>query len=60
MISASDIRERKFEKAAFGYKQEEIDDFLAELISEFEELDAEREDRYSLTFTVRFRYLPIR
>ena len=47
MISASDIRERKFEKAAFGYKQEEIDDFLAELISEFEELDAEREDLHS-------------
>ena len=41
------IRERKFEKAAFGYKQEEIDDFLAELISEFEELDAEREDLHS-------------
>ena len=47
MISASDIRERKFEKAAFGYKQEEIDDFLADLISEFEELDAEREDLHS-------------
>ena len=47
MISASDIRERKFEKAAFGYKQEEIDYFLAELISEFEELDAEREDLHS-------------
>lgn len=47
MISASDIRERKFEKAAFGYKQEEIDDFLAELINEFEELDAEREDLHS-------------
>ena len=47
MISASDIRERKFEKAACGYKQEEIDDFLAELISEFEELDAEREDLHS-------------
>ena len=47
MISASDIKERKFEKAAFGYKQEEIDDFLAELISEFEELDAEREDLHS-------------
>ena len=47
MISASDIRERKFEKAAFGYKQEEIHDFLAELISEFEELDAEREDLHS-------------
>lgn len=47
MISASDIRERKFEKAAFGYKQEEIDDFLAELISDFEQLDAEREDLHS-------------
>lgn len=47
MISASDIRERKFEKAAFGYKQEEIDDFLAELISDFEQLDAERDDLHS-------------
>ena len=47
MISASDIRERKFEKAAFGYKQEDIDDFLEELIHEFEELDAEREDLHS-------------
>lgn len=47
MISANDIKERKFEKAAFGYKQEDIDDFLAELIVEFEELDAEREDLHS-------------
>ncbi|MGN1480834.1 DivIVA domain-containing protein [Porcipelethomonas sp.] len=47
MISASDIRERKFEKAAFGYKQEDIDEFLAELITEFEEIDAEREDLHS-------------
>jgi len=47
LISASDIRERKFEKAAFGYKQEEIDDFLAELISEIDEMDAEREDLHS-------------
>lgn len=47
MISANDIRERKFEKAAFGYKQEEIDDFLAELIAEFDELDAERDDLHS-------------
>lgn len=47
MISASDIRDRKFEKAAFGYKQEDIDDFLAELITEFEEIDAEREDLHS-------------
>ncbi len=47
MISASDIRERKFEKAAFGYKQEDIDDFLDELIRELEEMDAEREDLHS-------------
>ncbi len=47
MISANDIKERKFEKAAFGYKQEDIDDFLAELIVELGELDAEREDLHS-------------
>lgn len=47
MISANDIKERKFEKAAFGYKQEDIDDFLAELINELDEMDAEREDLHS-------------
>lgn len=47
MISASDIRDERFEKAAFGYKQEEIDDFLAMLIEEFDEIDAEREDLHS-------------
>ncbi len=47
MISASDIRDKRFEKAAFGYKQEEIDDFLAMLIEEFDEIDAESEDLHS-------------
>ncbi len=47
MISASDIRDKKFEKAAFGYKQEEIDDFLAMLTEEFEEIDAERDDLHN-------------
>ena len=47
MISASDIRDKRFEKAAYGYKQEEIDDFLAMLIEEFDEIDAEREDLHS-------------
>ncbi|MGN0612579.1 MAG: DivIVA domain-containing protein [Porcipelethomonas sp.] len=47
MISSSDIKERRFEKAAFGYKQEDIDDFLAELVIEFKEIDAEREDLQS-------------
>ncbi len=47
MISASDIREKRFEKAAFGYKQEEIDDFLALLIEELDVIDAERDDLHS-------------
>lgn len=47
MISASDIRDKKFEKAAFGYKQEDIDDFLAALTEEFEQIDAERDDLHS-------------
>lgn len=47
MISANDIRDKKFEKAAFGYKQEEIDEFLSQLIVEFDEIDAEREDLHS-------------
>lgn len=47
MISANDIREKRFEKAAFGYKQEDIDEFLALLIAEFEEIDAERDDLHN-------------
>ncbi len=47
MISASDIRDKRFEKAAFGYKQEEIDDFLSVLAEEFEIIDAERDDLHS-------------
>ena len=31
MISASEIHELRFEKAAFGYKQEDIDEFLNKL-----------------------------
>ena len=34
-------------KLLLDISREEIDDFLAELISEFEELDAEREDLHS-------------
>ena len=44
MITAKDIRNKRFEKAAFGYKQEEIDEFLAQLESEIAELDSEREE----------------
>ena len=31
MISAKEIHELRFEKAAFGYKQEDIDEFLTQL-----------------------------
>ena len=36
MISASEIHELRFEKAAFGYKQEDIDEFLNKLEEEGE------------------------
>lgn len=44
MITAKDIRNKRFEKAAFGYKQEEIDEFLAQLESELNEMEEERTD----------------
>ena len=44
MITASDIRKKRFEKAAFGYKQEDIDEFLVELEKELSDMDSERDD----------------
>ncbi|MDE5945823.1 MAG: DivIVA domain-containing protein [Oscillospiraceae bacterium] len=44
MITAKDIRNKRFEKAAFGYKQEEIDEFLVELERELSDIDAERDE----------------
>jgi len=41
MITARDIRNRRFEKAAFGYKQEEIDEFLAYLEDELTVMERE-------------------
>lgn len=42
MITSKDVRNKKFEKAAFGYKQEEIDEFLYQLEAELDELERER------------------
>ena len=39
MITSKDVRNKRFEKAAFGYKQEEIDDFLAQLEAELDEME---------------------
>lgn len=44
MITASDIRSKRFEKAAFGYKQEDIDEFLVELEKELSDIDSERDE----------------
>ena len=42
MITSKDVRNKRFEKAAFGYKQEEIDEFFAELEAELDEMERER------------------
>lgn len=44
MISAKEIHELRFEKAAFGYKQEDIDEFLTQLEQEMEIAEQELED----------------
>ncbi|MGN0630573.1 MAG: DivIVA domain-containing protein [Ruminococcus sp.] len=44
MITANDIHELRFEKAAFGYKQEDIDEFLTQLEHELELNQQEMED----------------
>ena len=35
MLTPSDITNKKFEKAAFGYKPEEVDAFLSEIVSSY-------------------------
>ncbi len=42
MITSKDVRNKRFEKAAFGYKQEEIDEFLNQLEAELDEMERER------------------
>ena len=44
MMTAKDIREKRFEKAAWGYRPEDIDEFLVQLEATFQEIDNERED----------------
>lgn len=44
MINSKDINSQRFEKAAFGYKQEEVDEFLSEISSDYEKLAKENEE----------------
>ena len=42
MITPNDIINKKFEKAAFGYKPEEVDAFLSEIITSYNEMFKEK------------------
>ena len=42
MITSKDVKNKRFEKAAFGYKQEEIDEFFSQLEAELDEMERER------------------
>ncbi len=42
MITSKDIRNKRFEKGAFGYNLEEVDAFLSQLEAELDEMERER------------------
>ena len=42
MLPPSDISNKKFEKAAFGYRPEEVDAFLSEIIGSYNEMYQEK------------------
>ena len=56
MITAKDVRNKRFEKAAFGYKQEEIDEFLSQLEAELDEMERDRIEANKNTQT---QYFPV-
>ena len=43
MLTPNDISSKKFEKSAFGYKTEEVDNFLSEIIASYERAYEEKE-----------------
>lgn len=47
MITAKEVSDKRFEKAAFGYKQEEVDEFLTYLINELNDMQEQRADMHS-------------
>ncbi len=44
MLTAKDIREKRFEKASWGYRPEDIDEFLGQIEASLQEYENERED----------------
>ncbi len=43
MLTPNDIVSKKFEKSAFGYKPEDVDNFLSEIIGSYEKVYDEKE-----------------
>ena len=43
MLTPNDISSKKFEKSAFGYKPEEVDNFLTEILNSYSAVYAEKE-----------------
>lgn len=44
MLTPRDISDKKFEKSAFGYKTDEVDDFLNEIVEGYAKLYAEKNE----------------
>lgn len=44
MMNAKDISSRRFEKATFGYKPDEVDEFLREIAFDFEKMSTELDE----------------
>ena len=42
MLTPNDISSKKFEKSAFGYKPEEVDAFLSEILGSYNEMYQEK------------------
>ncbi len=42
MLNAQEILEKKFEKSAFGYRSDEVDDYLQELAAAFDKLQNDK------------------
>lgn len=43
MLTPNDISSKKFEKSAFGYKPEDVDNFLSDIIESYSEVYSEKE-----------------
>ena len=64
MLTINDIKEKKFEKSAFGYKMEDVENFLNEVIDLVVELQEEKADTQKKLLVLaekieEYRILPV-